>query len=361
MAFKVKFRTLFPALVNVQSPILLTKQGFTYTFGFDSSQLPAQGVSTVNGQSGAITLGFEAKARVSLTSGVPVTESDVAGAANIFVMPAGHNFTLISDGTNDLPKSYSQLQITLDATNALSGKNYDIWMALSGSVVVVGYGPDWSAGGGSNAMGGARGSGAGSTAYVLTNGRPVNANSITIRKDSGTTYTIPAGQANLVGGFRCTANGLTEDSALNRLVWSTYAVTRYGSAVDVTNNWSYSTASYRVANGNSANRVAVLAGLPGRLTRANVLAYATNSTSTVRPVTPGVGINSTTVNSAQVFSWADAVSATHNPCSASYKGYSGATYFEAYPLERGNGTDTQTWYGSVANFAQCGINLEIDN
>lgn len=123
---------------------------------------------------------------------------------------------MIYDGTNHFLRNYSQLQITLDTTNAIASKNYDVWMAYSGGAVVVGYGPDWAAGAvaGSNALGGSRGTGPGSTEYEIFGGRPVNKNSITIRKDNGTIYTIPARQANLVGGFRCTANGLTEDSSL---------------------------------------------------------------------------------------------------------------------------------------------------
>jgi len=40
MGFKLKIRSLFPALVNVTNPITLTKAGSTYTFGFDMAQAP---------------------------------------------------------------------------------------------------------------------------------------------------------------------------------------------------------------------------------------------------------------------------------------------------------------------------------
>lgn len=39
MGFKLKTRTLFPALVEVLSPLTLTKQGLSYIFGLDVSQL----------------------------------------------------------------------------------------------------------------------------------------------------------------------------------------------------------------------------------------------------------------------------------------------------------------------------------
>jgi hypothetical protein len=50
MALKLKFRTIFPALVSVISPILLTKAGASYTFGLDINallaSLPFQPVAT---------------------------------------------------------------------------------------------------------------------------------------------------------------------------------------------------------------------------------------------------------------------------------------------------------------------------
>lgn len=46
MALKVKFRTLFPALVSVASPLLLVKTGLSYAFSFDVDSLLAQLANT---------------------------------------------------------------------------------------------------------------------------------------------------------------------------------------------------------------------------------------------------------------------------------------------------------------------------
>lgn len=294
---------------------------------------------------GSTSLSIETAARVSLTPGMPVTESDVASATSVYVMPAGQNMTSLYNGTSDIVQSYSQITISLDTTNALSGNNYDIFLALSGGNVVAGYGPSWTATTGSDTS---RGAGGGSTEVEFFNGRLVNKNIITLRNSSGTTYaSIPARQANLVGGFRCTANGMTEDSASKRFVWSVRAEPRPLVRVDTTDNWPYSSATPHQANGNAANQVEWFHGLGGRKTSVVVTSILTNSTATFRGCSNGVGIDSVSINSATIKSFKQISSAQIDSIQSSYEGYAGMGYHRAVWLEAGNGTDTQTWYGDA--------------
>jgi len=48
MSFKLKTRTLFPAMVTVQSPILLSKVGVSYDFSVDMAALAASVVGIAN-------------------------------------------------------------------------------------------------------------------------------------------------------------------------------------------------------------------------------------------------------------------------------------------------------------------------
>lgn len=336
----------------------ISGSGTGTAWNFNVAGEPGAGsVSSVNGQTGAVVLAFETKARVTLTSGVAVTESDVTGASSVYVTPAGHNFALIYDGTNDVPKSYSEILVTLDTTNALSGKNFDIFMAVSGGNVVAGYGPAWTAGAvaGSDT---ARGTGAGSTELEVFHGRLVNKNAITLRNASGTTYAIAARQANLVGGFRTTANGLTEDSRLKRFVWSVNSTLRAGSVTESATTWTYSTATARQANGNAANQIEYLQGLGGSVVKAYAYSVAFNSTSTVRGCTNGIGIDSTSINSATLIGFGH-VDTFSRPMNSAYEGSPGLGYHKLVWLEQGAGSDTQTWYGTSGSVIKTGMTAEF--
>lgn len=298
----------------------------------------------------------ETKARVSLASGIAITESDIAGATTVYVVPAGHSMTPLWDGTKDVVKVYGALSIALDATNAPSGKNYDVWMAASGGNVVVGYGPDWTAG----AVAGSsitRGQGTGSTELELFNGRLVNKNSITIRQNSTTTVVISARQANLIGGFRTNGGGFTEDSAANRLVWSVLGAPRYGKVVDTADNWVYSTAAFRQFRGSASNKFAYFQGLGGRPLTAVVMACVGSDVQVFAGV--GIGVDSPSINSATQHS-IYLTSLTRNEyINASYRGIPGIGYHEIWPLEKGAGSGAQTWLGDATGLIQTGMTCEI--
>ena len=300
---------------------------------------------------------LETRARVSLASGIAITESDIAGATTVYVVPAGHNLTPLWDGTKDVVKAYSSLSITLDATNAPLWNNFDVWLGVSGGNVVCGYGPPWTAGAvaGSDS---ARGTGTGSTELELFNGRLVNKNAITIRRNNSTIYSIPARQANLVGGFRTNGNGFTEDSAANRLVWSVLGAPRFGKVVDTTDNWVYSASAYRQFRGSASNRFAYFQGLGGRPLVAAVSACV--GTTNTANVGIGVGIDSTTVNSATLFPFYTISSVKNEYINASYRGIPGIGYHEIWPLEKGGGTaETQTWLGDATGLVQTGMTCEV--
>jgi hypothetical protein len=299
-------------------------------------------------------------ARVTLTSGVAVTQANVTGATSVYVTPAGHNVAMIYDGTNDVARTYSEITITLDTTNALSGKNYDVFIAYSGSVV-AGYGPAWTAGAGAGSDF-VRGTGAGSTEIELFNGRLVNKNAITLRNSSGTTYSIAARQATLLGGFRTVANGMTEDSVLNRVVWSVITAPRNGKVTDTTDSWTYSTPSFRQINGNTANQFTYLDGLGNTLVKAQNTNIASNASGTLFFGSySGVGIDSTSVNSATMSAPAAVDSNATRPSVALYSGCPGLGFHKVVPLECGTAGSSLTWIGDAgtAGLFQTGMVVEL--
>lgn len=299
--------------------------------------------------------------RLTLTTGVSVTESDVSGATSVYHTPIDHDYTQIYNGADFKFRTFTERQLILDATGHLTNTLYDVWQYWDGSAVQIGTGPAWS---NSAAGTSSRGSGAGTTEFEVYRGRPVNKNAIVLRNNSVDSSSIPARQANLLGTFRTTSAGMTEDSAAKRLLSNVYsAVGRPMKVIEATSGWPYSVATFRQANGSTANQLAVVHCLSGREVQAKVVAHVGNS-SGVAGASTGIGINSSTIDSSitRQFIFAGAFG-TYDPNIANYVGFPGLGYNEVRWLEKGDGTaNTQTWIGNASGtLIQSGITGRVTN
>jgi hypothetical protein len=239
--------------------------------------------------------------KLTLTSNVEYPTSDVTGATAIYNLIVGAPWTRI----NGVLRAYaaSQITFTLDSNSGhtgyhQSGKLFDLFEYWNGSAVVLGTGPAWATSTGT-------GTGAGTTERELYNSGTfvdtVNKNSIQLRigTASGDLVTVAAREAIYRGTFYCTANGQTEDSFENRLLFDFFRPTvgKKMRRLDTTNSWTYSLTAFRQARASTANRIAYVHGLDGRWVSANVLGYALNSDSTPSPIMVGIGVDSSTVDS----------------------------------------------------------------
>jgi hypothetical protein len=212
---------------------------------------------------------------------------------------------------------------SLDVSSALAGKCYDVFLTDDGLVM----GPEWT----------------NSTTRALLVEKDgckiVNAISF-----SG----IDAGDAELVGGFRCHANGLTRSTKQSRLVWSRYdAIVLPVCRIDTASSWSYSAAAWRQANGNAENQIEIFNGVSGRMVDVTASAYMAGSTSTPTSGFVGVGLDTSAADSSQVKNPAAAGNTFPVlPAWARYVGFLGIGYHELRWLERGAGGSAQTWLGN---------------
>jgi hypothetical protein len=211
--------------------------------------------------------------RLTLSSNTPVMTADVVGATEIYYSPAASRstaaFVPLFTGTYWFMVPFSQLGLVLDTTGVLSGNLYDVFLYYASSAVQIGFGPSWSTGGGSTT---ARGTGSGSTAIQLLNGLWTNTNAIVLRNNSVNSASIPAGEALYVGTFLATANGQTtmqfnpapasDGSNPVMGLWNAYNRLMVSSNdADTTSSWTYATATWRNANGQTANRIRYVDGL----------------------------------------------------------------------------------------------------
>lgn len=273
MALKAKFRTLFPALVSVVSPITLIKAGLVYTFGLDINALKktldayyapissGSGVSSLNGQTGALSIFSQPQGRLTLSTGVAVMTSTVSNATTVYYTPSNGNIIPIYDGTNFVPRTFSEIsQLTTDTTKApaacTTNSNYDQFVGWTGSACALYRGPAWT----SNT---ARGTGAGTSELEFFNGFYVNKNAITngpaarqgiyvgtIRTNGASTvdYNVGGGAS---GGF---AGSLGVWNMYNRNFTTCQSVDG-GTSYTLTSN------TIRQARASAGNQVSVLVGL----------------------------------------------------------------------------------------------------
>lgn len=94
MTFRVKGRTVFPALVSVSAPLTLIKNGLSYAFGVDVAALVANVIAAITGAtiSGNLsvngTIGYATGAGGAITQGTSrttgVTLDKICGSITLF-------------------------------------------------------------------------------------------------------------------------------------------------------------------------------------------------------------------------------------------------------------------------------------
>ena len=270
------------------------------------------------GAAGATVFSAVAQGRLTLESGVPVSTSDQTAKTTIYFTPYYGNHISIYSGTAWVDFAFTERSLALGTL--VSGKNYDVFIYSSAGTPTLEFSAAWT------------NDTTRADALVLQDGVYVKSGATTRR---------------YLGTFRTTSTTTTEDSIVNRFVFNAInRVPRRMSAVDTTDSWTYSTAAFRQANANTANQLNYVAGLIDTYVEVTVLAGVSTSVITSR-ANVGVGVNSTTVNSAPIriaFAWAS--SSTTNPASAHFRGYSGSIGYQFLAwLETGIGSGTQTWYG----------------
>jgi hypothetical protein len=258
--------------------------------------------------------------RLTLTSGTPVTSSDVTSATTIYYTPYLHNHVWLYTAGAWTHYTFSELTIALGTLTA--GKIYDIFLYDSGGSVTAKIGPAWT----SNI---ARGTGAGTTELAQQDG--VWVNNVAISSGPG------AKNGLYVGSFYTISTTATADSGgeagtsqvgAKRLLENMYnQVPGSLKLVDKTDSWSYTTGLVRQANGAAGNQVEFVNGQPwGYVTAALQTLYFGNS-NVARGAQVGFGLDDTALFHGVVGGVANTTASNFTlSLSAFYAGYVGLGY-----------------------------------
>jgi len=253
--------------------------------------------------------------RLTLTTGIPVTTADVTGAGTLYFTPYKGNKIALYDGAAVWNvRTLTELSI---AVPAVANQLYDAFVYDN----------------------------AGTPTLELTAWTNDTTRATAIMFQDGVYVKNGAINRRYVGSFRTTAvAGQTEDSKAKRYVWNYYnRVARQMKVVEATVSWTYSTLAYRQARGSSANQLDFVIGVSEDSINVNT-GSAVSSTSSVTANT-GVGLDSTTVNSASIFGGnVLAGGLNFNPVSVYNSTIAVGRHILVW-LERGGGSGTQTWIG----------------
>lgn len=269
--------------------------------------------------------------RLTLTTGVPVTTADVTGATTIYCCPYKGNQISLYDGAAWVTRTSAQFSLALGTLT--SGKPYDVFCYDNAGTPTLEF-------------------------LVWTND---TTRATALAYQDGVLCKAGAPTRRYLGTFYTTAATTTEDSVANRYLWNYYHRSLRAMYVqEATSSWSYSTATWRQANGASANQLNFIQGVAEDAVRVQVSASVSNSTATGRYPSIGVGIDSTSSPSkpGPLFT-SDAYA---RPLFCDYSGVipSAGRHYFAW-LEIGAGADTQSWFGDNgdATKQQSGISGEV--
>lgn len=257
--------------------------------------------------------------RLSLTSGVPVTVADVTGAGTIYAVPRTGNQISLYDGAEWVVRSSAEFSLALSALT--SGKPYDVFCYDNSGTPTLEF-LAWT------------NDTTRATALAYQDGVLVKSGGAT-RRYLGTFYT--------------TGTATTEDSAANRYLWNYYHRTdRQMVRNEATATWTYTTNTWRQANAATANQLNFVIGVAEDMVYAHAAGAARNSTAQ-QVAYVGIGLDSTTVNSATLMPLASIFSsATHYVAvNAEYFGMPAAgRHYLAWLEIDVTATNTTTWAGS---------------
>lgn len=257
--------------------------------------------------------------RLTLSSGIPVTTSDVTAATTLYFTPYHGSQVALFDGTSVWAAfSFTELSIAVPNTTV---QMYDVFISQTAGVCALNL-VAWT------------NDSTRATAIVLQNGVYVKSGATTNR---------------YLGSFRTTASlGQTEDSKANRLVWNyIQRVPRQLSVFETTNSWNYTTATWRQANGAAANQFGIVVGVAEGPIRITLLVGFSHSAGGVRAIV-AIGEDSTSATpSVTKGSWGSiAPSGTlYQQIMATFMTIPAVGYHFYAWLERAQASGTMTWYG----------------
>lgn len=309
------------------------------------------GVTTLNGQTGAIVSYFPPQGRLTLQSDTPVMNTTQSAKTTIYYTPYLGDMVPLYDGTNMVPTAFTELSVaTTDTTKspaAIGASKLNDWFVWDDAGTLrLSHGPDWTSDT-------ARSVG---TALVHVKGIYLNNASITNGPAAsrgtyiGTTKSNSSSQLDWIYGAS-SAGG----TAAFFGVWNMYnRVTVTTTVTDSTASWNTATsATFASMNASTANRISAVFGFPEDGIRISI--FARVGSVAVAFAQGNIGFAMDATNTADKFARAQATSSGLQIISSAtaennYAPQTGFHFWQA--VDAGDGTNV----GSIAGATAQGLN-----
>ena len=310
---------------------------------------------TITGSATFSGLAFPGRLTPSSTQAVPT--SDNVAVTSLYYLPdqrAVGYYVPVYNGSSFQGYSItsSGLTLTLNTSNHLSGKLYDVFAIVSSNTLTLATGPAWTS------------TSARSTTITQSIGNIWTNSTLMTAYNGATSYSVAANQGTYLGTFYASANGQTSvrfgmtavagGSHPLCYVWNAYnQVPGNFNIYDSNATWTYTTAVIResdTASGQGGNQFDFIQGEVGLNVTGNYTAAVGNTNATGVFVAAFIGYDSTTAGAtggidAQGYPMASTSRTNLSPV-FSIKPTLGYHYIAQ--LEFSTATGTTTWY-SVGN------------
>lgn len=181
----------------IQGTLTTNVTGSTQCLHANSSGV-VSGTGSDCGAGGGSTTIVQPQGRLTLSANTAVMTADITGTTTIrYTAYNGNQFPWYNGSSWAMQSFTSDLNLTLDTTNATSTNLYDVFAYNNSGTNVICYGASWTS------------TTTRSTALTQLNGLWVNSAQIICRNTSATTYTVPTDEGTYLGTFYATANGQT--------------------------------------------------------------------------------------------------------------------------------------------------------
>lgn len=279
--------------------------------------------SGVSGGGGGTTVYGVCNGRITLESGVAISTTNQAAKTTVYFTPFNGNQIGLYNGSSWTVSTFTERSASLSGLTA--DKPYDVFLYDNAGTLTLDL-TAWTS------------SSARATALVLQDGILVKSGATSRRYLGTICITATAGQC--------------EDSTKFRGVFNYYnQVPRSFLAVDTTDSWTYGSTTWRAFNNSSTlgvGQIVLVVGVEGNLSRFRAQGFGIPGTSNKMYV--GVGVDSTTTNSAQInnpmgLDGGFSINNANFGVIAEYQGFLSIGRHTISPLESTSSTTAATFYG----------------
>jgi hypothetical protein len=250
--------------------------------------------------------------RLTLTSGTPITTSDVTAATTMFYTPYTGNIITLYDGTRWQAVTFSEVTISLASVN--NGTLYDVYGVLSGGALAIEL-LAWT-----NTTTRA-------TGIVLSSlGRWVKGGDTT-RLYLGTIYSP--------------VTTTTEDSAANRYVWNQHNRVLRPMNKALSGSHTYNSATFRAWNASTANALSFVVGNAEEPVFSQINALVTSASTT--GFYASFGLDSTTAEATGAYGRQVVTAGAYQPILSAYQAIPAAGKHTLTALESVDAPNTVTY------------------